>query len=197
MEYNKQNDTLSQENNKGSKNSKNKLFAIIAGVFVAIVVVVLYINHNNNTSYHTYGNVSFSAPGEWVIMNEKTETVLDFIAATTKVVSNGSYDVTIITMNSPEQITPEIASSVLDSFMQDTPDVKDVCKGSADTFSYAGGWVELKEANKTDIDASFMVINTEYNTYTGITVSGNMDEKNNIIDTFKSIKYKDVVLFNK
>ncbi len=184
----------SSEDKKATKSKKpNKIVVIIFSVLVAIMVLVMLTN-DNEPKYQTFGDISFSAPGEWKIKEENNDPIGDWKAHTT-VVSNGSYEVTIIDMKSEVDITPEISDTVISQFIKELPNPQDVCMAEKGTLNYAGGWFENEKTINSDVEAGYAIMNSSDDSYTVVSISGDQTTKDDVIASYKSVKYKNTYLY--
>ncbi len=187
----KKNNATPSNSKKGNKN----LFIGIACVLVAVVLLVVF-SSDNEPHPQTFGDVAFTAPGEWAVTEEKDE-VMGGMPAHTQVISNKSYEGLISTQKNDEPMTPEVRDSVISEFFKGETNYQDKCSSKLDGIAYAGAWSE--EIIDTDeiVQATYVVLDEKTNQFTIIVFSGDKDYKDQIVDTYKSVKFKNIPLYTK
>ncbi len=191
-----QTNTDIQDNNeaqtKAPKKNK-KIFAVVFSLLIVLMVIVIFTN-DTDPKLQTFGDVSFMAPGEWTVVEESNED-FEGVPSHMIVISNKSYDGSIQTLNRDEKITPEISKSIIDEFYSDLPNPQDVCSSNTGDITYAGAWCENQRTFNSTVEAAYIVMDANTNLYTVIAFTGDKDTKDQVIDTYRSVKYKDKQLY--
>lgn len=177
---------------KAPKKNK-KVFAFVFAILIALMIFVIFTN-DTEPKLQTFGDVSFMAPGEWTVKEEDNQA-FEGVPSHLIVISNKSYDGSIQTLKREEKITPEISQSIIDEFFTDLPHPQDACSSNTGNITYAGAWYENKRTFNSTVEAVYLVMDADDNLYTVIAFTGDKDTKDQVIDTFRTVKYKDKQLY--
>ncbi len=178
---------------KDASRKKKRLFTVLISVFVALIMIVVFVEDEPPTE-HTFGNITFSAPGEWSIKEEKSDSSSGVNVHTT-VYSNGSYTISILDMSIPTGVTSDEKLEILDEFIAKIPNPQDTMTGDKGSVYYSGAWYVTKTFKQKYIQAGYVIVNMDNNDYVVVSISGKDTYKENIFNTYKSIKYKDISLY--
>ncbi len=201
MEDTKQNGVSSSEDmkanaeGKSEKKSNGKYIALIVGILAALILLVVSIG-TDKVTYHTFGDVSFSAPGEWKVEDEKSESVLDFLTMNNTVVTNGVYDGEVATIHSPEKISQEMSDEIIKEAIQNAKDSTDFVQGTSGNIAYAGGLFENSETLGRDVVGGYIIVDRDTDIITTFAVYGDKSLKEDVTSSYKSAKYKDINLYH-
>ncbi len=169
---------------------KNKITIIAV---IALVAGAFWFMYPRPNVVHTYGNVSFSAPGEWKVDKEE-EGKFHGIPATTKFVTNEMYSVEMVTMQIPAGGVSALNKTATNDFLSHFNDAQDVQNSSFGDVVYSGAWHSPKgKGNLTQ--GAYVIMDSSNNNYTILTISGPRANKDEVVDIFKSIKYRDTNLY--
>ena len=185
---------VSNANSQVSDKNRKKAFAIIFSVLIAIMVIAVYVKDVEHRE-HTFGDITFSAPGEWVIAEESNEP-FQGLPAHSITISNNSYYATIVKHEADDPISTEISDNIIDDTIKDIPNPQDMSVVKTGDLTYYGSWFEDKHTLESTVESLYVVMDHNANTYTIISFVGDKDTKDNIIDTYHSIKYKGENLYN-
>ena len=170
------------------KKNKIILFSVIA-----LVVGALWFMFPKNNVVHTYGNVSFSAPGKWKVDKEQDGTYHG-MPATIKSVTNELCSVELLTFQIPDDKADALNSTVTTDFFSRLNNAQGMQNSSFGDVVYSGAWHDPKDKGNLT-QGAYVIMDAANNKYTILTISGPRANKDDVVDIFKSIKYRDTNLY--
>ncbi len=219
----KDKETLMPEDHKSqSPNTKNKSLPAMFGgvVFILFALYLIFTpfdfsyplpqnseSDNQRTSVqqgtssanqgdvHQFDNIEFTAPGEWKV-EMQGPVYPDRGDMYAKIITSSPFQLQMTTTEIPPSKLESVKEGLVYDFKKTNLDVQDYVESYKGTYVYAGGWEKAIVDGVDSIEAMYSILDTESNTYTMVSFVGPITDKAQVIEIFKSAKYKGMPLYH-